>query len=210
MATVSSYQSEIQTASQQYGVPASIIAGVMQNEGNLANSPTAGNGGGIGQFEPSTWSGLGGGNVHDATTNINHMAKYLSELHAQTGSWSLAVGSYYAGPQSVLSHKNNLNYIPSPQSGNSLTVASYIQNALGSSSSSSNPSGASTAGFNLFNMGIGTGLASSLFSGLTNPIVRVGYIFIGVIFIIVGGFLMVKDTDTFKTAQKVAIKGAEM
>lgn len=202
---VSAYQSEIDVASQKYGVPASIIAGIIQNESGGQNTPGIGNGGGLGQFTPSTWNSLGGGNVNDAQTNISHIAQYLNQLNATTHSWPLAVGSYYAGPSSVMAHKSNLNYIPSPQSGNSLTVQEYINHALGSSAvnTSYTPLASNTS--------LTSGMLSGIGSAVVNPILRAGFIGLGVVLVIIGGYLMISPTEEQKAKiAKLAVPEAKV
>ena len=189
MAT-SAYQTEINNASAQTGVPANIIAGIIQNESGGQNTPGIGNGGGLGQFLPSTWNSLGGGNVNNAQTNIDHIAQYLSQLHSQTNSWPLAVGAYYAGSGSVMTHKNNLNYIPNPQGGNSLTVQEYINHALGASNTSYTTGASNTS--------LTSGMLSGIGSAVVNPILRAGFIGLGVVLMIIGGYLMISPTEEQK------------
>ena len=195
MAVPSQYSPYVASASKQYGVPSQILTGVISQESSWRNSPSTGNGGGLGQFIPSTWTGLGGGNIYDPQTNINHTAKYLSQLHQQLGSWPLAIGAYYAGAGSVKTHKSNLNYIPNPKR-NSLTVQEYINQVLGT--------GASTASYSTtgFNWGLGT--ISNLGNSIVSPLVRFGFVVIGVVLVIIGGYMMLSDRG-----KKVAVDVAK-
>ena len=188
MAVPSQYYPYVASASKQYGVPSQILTGVISQESGWHNSPSTGNGGGLGQFIPSTWTRLGGGNIYDSQTNINHTAKYLSQLHNQLGSWPLAIGAYYAGAGSVQTHKSNLNYIPNPKA-NSLTVQEYINHVLGSGASTA--SYTTTAGTTGFNWGLGT--ISNLGSSIVSPLVRFGFVFIGVVLVIIGGYMMLEE-----------------
>lgn len=123
---INNYLSTINAASKKYGVPSNIIAAVMATEsgGHQLNA----NGGiltssagalGIMQLEPATAKSLGV-NPYNVTQNIMGGAKYLAEMHKQTGSWDSAIQAYNGGPggvgspateaylQTVLSHEKQL------------------------------------------------------------------------------------------------------
>lgn len=96
------YQSYIQGASNQYGVPSNFLNALIQQESSF--NPYAQNGSayGIAQFIPSTAQQYGV-DVTDPQSSIYGAAHYLSDLYQQTGSWVSAANRYGTIPSSVSS-----------------------------------------------------------------------------------------------------------
>lgn len=91
----------------QYGIPPSILAGVLQQETggagpineNTWNPSAVGTSGeqGLGQLLPSIQSQYGVTNPFDPTQNISGAAAYLRDLYNQYGNWTSALSAYNSG-----------------------------------------------------------------------------------------------------------------
>ena len=91
-------------AGSRYGVDASLLAAVAQQESSFNASAVSPAGAqGLMQFMPATAKGLGV-NALDPASAIDGAAKYLSSLTKQFGSTDLALAAYNAGPGSVSRH----------------------------------------------------------------------------------------------------------
>lgn len=96
------YQQSIEAAAAKYGVPVSILAGVLHTESAFDPEVISGRkrGGageiGIGQFMPGTAKEFGI-DPTDAHASIAATAKYLSESKAKFGSWEGAMVAYNRG-----------------------------------------------------------------------------------------------------------------
>jgi peptidoglycan DL-endopeptidase CwlO len=88
-------------AGSRYGVDASLLAAVAQQESSFNASAVSPAGAqGLMQFMPATAKGLGV-NALDPASAIDGAAKYLSSLTKQFGSTDLALAAYNAGPGTV-------------------------------------------------------------------------------------------------------------
>lgn len=96
----------VQAASQQYGIPTSLLNAVIQQESGFnANSVSSAGAVGLMQLMPETSQSLGVTNPLDPAQNINGGAAYLSQLLTQFhGNVSLALAAYNAGPGAVQSY----------------------------------------------------------------------------------------------------------
>lgn len=97
------YDSIINTASQQYGVPAKLIDAVIKQESGFNPSAVSSAGAeGLMQLMPSTAAGLGVTNPFDPTQNIMGGTRYLSGLIKEFGgSIPLGLAAYNAGAGNV-------------------------------------------------------------------------------------------------------------
>lgn len=84
----------ISQTEQGYNIPSGLLGGLGYAESTLGANDTGGNVGGWGQFIPSTWNMMGGGNIMDDQQNITNSGAYLSQLYGQTGSWVTALQKY--------------------------------------------------------------------------------------------------------------------
>lgn len=140
--TVSSFSSSISSASQQTGIPASLISSVISAEssGNpLALSPTGAQG--LMQLEPATGQevasqlGISNFDPNNPDQNILVGSTYLASLVKQFGGdVSTALAAYNWGPGNVSSGKS----WPS-------SVQSYVSKILGSAGIDSSDSSALSA-----------------------------------------------------------------
>lgn len=114
----------IQQASSTYGVPASLIQAVIQQEsGGNPNAVSAAGAIGMMQLMPSTATSLGVSNPCDPVQNIDGGTKYLSELlNTFGGDTSLALAAYNAGPNAVKTYHGIPPYPETQQ---------YVQSILG-------------------------------------------------------------------------------
>jgi hypothetical protein len=102
-ASTAQIRTAIQDASQKYGVPASLIRGVIEQESGM-NPRAVSSAGAVGlmQLMPDTARSLGVENPLDPVQNINGGSKYLAQLLGQFGgNASLALAAYNAGPGAV-------------------------------------------------------------------------------------------------------------
>lgn len=101
--TPQNIMSTIQQASQQYGVPANLIRGVIQQESGMNQYAVSSTGAiGLMQLEPTTAKELGVTNAFDATQNIMGGTKYLASLLQKfNGNQALALAAYNAGSGAV-------------------------------------------------------------------------------------------------------------
>jgi soluble lytic murein transglycosylase-like protein len=108
------YRNDVESASQQTGVPANLIAAQIWQEsrGNAGASSTNSNGmtdAGLMQVDPATFASLQqehpqlqGQNLSDPATNILAGAYYMSDMSKQFGgNWNEALRAYNSGPGQV-------------------------------------------------------------------------------------------------------------
>lgn len=131
----------IEQASAATGVPTALIAAEIEHESG--GSPTAGNPGGaygLMQLEPTTGAAYGCTQRAHPLCNVMAGARYLAALHRQFQSWRGSSAGYYGGggfeaaalkaagltpPVPWSTAQGALQVVPSPQSGNTLTLAAY-------------------------------------------------------------------------------------
>jgi soluble lytic murein transglycosylase-like protein len=132
-AAAAPYASDIQAASQKYGVPAALIEAVIQQESGFDPNAHSGAGaGGLMQLMPSTASGLGVTNVYDAAQSIDGGTHYLrDQLDRFGGDVRLALAAYNAGPGAVSTYGGVPPY-PETQSYVSDVLANYARYSGGS------------------------------------------------------------------------------
>ena len=122
---VSDYSSLIDSASATYGVPASLISGVMQVEsGGNPNALSSTGASGLMQLEPGTAASLGITNVFDPAQNIDAGTQYLATLLQQYGGdVPTALAAYNWGPGNIATSGGNI-----PPS-----VQDYVNNVMSQS-----------------------------------------------------------------------------
>lgn len=97
------YEQEITTAANETGLPADLIAAVLQTESSgKADAVSSKGASGLMQLMPDTAKELGVKNINDPAENILGGAKYLKQqLDAHGGDLQLALAAYNAGPGNV-------------------------------------------------------------------------------------------------------------
>jgi cell wall-associated NlpC family hydrolase len=121
VAVPGAYAGLVEQAATNTGVPASLLAGVLQQEsGYNPDALSSAGAEGIAQIEPAT-AAAHGINPYDPASAIEGAATLLAGYHATFGSWSLAAAAYNAGPAAV----QQAGGIPA----NGQTPA-YVQNVL--------------------------------------------------------------------------------
>lgn len=99
---MSVYDTLIQQASAQYGVPVANINAVINAESSFnptAVSPAGAQG--LMQLMPATAASLGVTDPFDPAQNINAGTRYLAQQYDRFGSWDKAYAAYNAGPGNV-------------------------------------------------------------------------------------------------------------
>jgi hypothetical protein len=96
----SPYSDYIAQTEQQYGIPSGLLGGVLYAESTLGKYGSQGNGGGIGQFIPSTARQYGVDTSNDYS-GISGAGRYLSSLYSRSGSWLSSVQGYGTLPTDV-------------------------------------------------------------------------------------------------------------
>jgi len=140
---------DIQVASQQTGVPASLIAAIMVHEsgGNAAAYNAQGPAYGLMQILPSTAQGLPGYHASTWTSpqeNLILGAELLKANEQDTGGWHAAIAAYYGGLSTMESDgytpgmpwseaSGLLNVVPDAYAGNTQTMTSYADQMMGES-----------------------------------------------------------------------------
>lgn len=102
MKVPSNYQSLVSSAASANGVPAGLVAAVIQQES--AWQPEAGSSAGargLMQLMPATARSLGVTDITDVNQNVNAGTKYLSQMLNQFGNTEVALAAYNAGPGRV-------------------------------------------------------------------------------------------------------------
>jgi soluble lytic murein transglycosylase-like protein len=104
-----SYRVPVDAAEVKYGIPHNLLARLLYQEsrfradiidGTLRSSTGAA---GIAQFMPQTAAEFGIDPL-DPLAAIDAAGKYLAQLYARFGSWSLALAAYNFGPGNVAKH----------------------------------------------------------------------------------------------------------
>lgn len=98
-AVVQPWKTFITQAAAATGTPANLIAGdIYQESGGNPNAVSGAGAEGLMQLEPSTAASLGVTNPFNPQQNILGGATYLAQLHAEFGSWRIALAAYNEGP----------------------------------------------------------------------------------------------------------------
>lgn len=104
---------------------------------------------GLGQFLPSTWKGLNmGGSRFNPVLNIKAMAKYLSMLKQESGSWSAAIGHYHGlNPQADAQYAATIQGMAGQYEGlpGSVPIPSAVPAGAGNAGGGTGGSTASTS-----------------------------------------------------------------
>lgn len=97
------YESIIQKAASQYGVPEKLIESVIKHESSFnPNAVSSAGATGLMQLMPATAKFLGVSNAFDPEQNVMGGTKYLSQLMEKyNGDLSLTLAAYNAGPGNV-------------------------------------------------------------------------------------------------------------
>ncbi len=88
----------IQNTEQSLGIPSGLLGAQLYQESTLGTQ--AGNGGGIGQFIPSTAAQYGI-NVNDPYSGISGAGTYLTQLYNKLGSWTSSLQAYGTLPKDL-------------------------------------------------------------------------------------------------------------
>jgi len=140
--TPTQYQGMIQAAASKWGVSALLLSAMLDVESGFnPNAVSPAGAIGIAQFMPGTAAKYNV-NPWDASSSIDGMAHYVSDLQKQFGSWELAVAAYNAGPGAVSSAGNKVPNITETQRyvENILKLIGGSWSVLGSNSTTTQPS----------------------------------------------------------------------
>ena len=151
---------QIQAAAPAYGVPPALALAVAQRESGL-NQAAVGTSGEIGVFQlmPATAAQLGV-NPSDLSANISGGLRYLQQMYAQFGDWSLALEAYNGGA----SHVHSGTVSPAAR-----TYSASVLAAAGLDSVDSTAPVESGGG----EVALDVGLDASSGSGVSGPLVAV-------------------------------------
>ncbi|MGA7835176.1 MAG: NlpC/P60 family protein [Acidimicrobiales bacterium] len=95
------YVSAVESAASANGIPASLLAGLLQQESGFnPNAASSAGAEGIAQFMPETAAGMGV-NPYDPTSAINGAAQLLGSYTREFGSYADALAAYNAGSAAV-------------------------------------------------------------------------------------------------------------
>jgi cell wall-associated NlpC family hydrolase len=95
------YVNTVEQAASAYGIPSSLLAGLIQQESGFNPDAVSSAGAeGIAQFMPATAAGLGV-DPYDPTSAINGAAQMLGSYTRQFGSYADALAAYNAGSSAV-------------------------------------------------------------------------------------------------------------
>lgn len=115
MSTIEEYQKYkklAEEAEKKYNLPSNLLMGLMKTESNFNNNAVSSAGAqGIMQFMESTAKDFGI-DPRDPNQSIPAAAKYLSQLHKQTGNWDDALRSYNFGLANVQKWKAGKKQLP--------------------------------------------------------------------------------------------------
>jgi len=99
------YADLFSSASQKYGVPATLLAAVAKQESGFnPRAVSAAGAQGLMQLMPGTAKGLGVTNPFDPAQAVDGAARMLRDLTRRFGSTELALAAYNAGPGAVLKY----------------------------------------------------------------------------------------------------------
>jgi hypothetical protein len=154
------YASQIEAASQKYGVPAPLIAAVIKQESGFnPNARSGKNAAGLMQMIPSTAASMGVSNPYDPNQAIDGGTKYLAGLIKEfNGNIPLALAGYNAGPGAVKNAGYKVPNIPETKNYVSSIMSMYAGGNIDPSLISNDGSSG----------GLGTGLASIIVNGIQN------------------------------------------
>ncbi len=221
------YQQTIDQEAAKYGVPPSLLAGLLKTESDFNPNaqhinPSGSIDRGIGQINNVANPTVTNAQAYDPTFAIGWVAQHLAYLHSQTGSWTTAVGAYNAGLGAV---KSNGGAVPSYSQGYVDTVTKWAHifgwGGVPVIVSSTVKSPTNTATQNPTNTTAGTlsypsGGISPGFMGIPGMLEKVAIIAGAVLVGLAGLYLMLSDTDagqkmikTVKAPAKVAEKVSE-
>ena len=123
--------------STQYGVPQSIILGIIEQEsGGNSNSQSSAGAMGLMQIMPNTAQQVASANnisysgqssLFNPVINIQIGTAYLSSLYSQFNNWTTALNAYFAGANNAY---NTYQTIPQPQTANMPMGSTYGQQVI--------------------------------------------------------------------------------
>ncbi|MCB1215457.1 MAG: lytic transglycosylase domain-containing protein [Deltaproteobacteria bacterium] len=113
------YQHHIEKASSKYGVPVSVVAGIIWQESRAnPNAKSHVGAQGLMQLMPGTAKHLGVNDPWDPGQNIDGGTKYIRQMFDKFGRWDHAIAAYNAGPGNVQKYggippfKETQDYVP--------------------------------------------------------------------------------------------------
>ncbi|WP_020375099.1 transglycosylase SLT domain-containing protein [Sulfobacillus thermosulfidooxidans] len=140
------HQVAFQAAAQATGVPVSLLVSEAYAESRGVDYPYLGSGAACGLFQmfsPGSFTayapaGSPPSACADPVIEAQAAGAFFAALHAQFGSWRLALAAYYGGPGTVLSSgvrsgmawtqaAPRLNWVPAPGAGNTETMSAYAE-----------------------------------------------------------------------------------
>lgn len=185
----------LQNASQQTGVPLSLLSAVAQQETGGTNNPdiAVSSTGAVGlmQILPSTAASPGYGItplasslLTDPNTNATFAAQYLQALYNKTGSWAGAISAY---------------------SGGSYTLATLQANNPGLLSGSDSTTTTSTTGGNVSGSAPSSTFFGSFFGSVWEIVSRSIIIMFGITLILVALIALLEQSKTVRAATETLL-----